>query len=200
MSDAAAITACVSHGKSVIYFVDKNQQIRGWSNVQKSDREPAAAGRENYSDVLLKINDDVITSKTKDIAGLSYMLNTSVVRVSTRSTAHHLSRMGTSKGLISLLMSTELQSRIFYTTEDGFLGELMKDEGKDEEKPWAIGKLSSMKYMVQKNTSIAAVMSPWSNTIKVYYYKDGEQKIPWVAWWDGSTGDWKTEPTVAARA
>ena len=80
---------------------------------------------------------------------------------------------------------------MFYADDQGNLQGFEK-EGSNEWTPSGISKLNAK---VMKETSITALVSPISNAIKVYYFKEGATERPYVAWWSPDVDKWLTEST-----
>jgi hypothetical protein len=78
---------------------------------------------------------------------------------------------------------------LFYADSNSSLQGLEKDG--DQE--WTQSNINSLGASVEPETSITALLSETSDSIKVYYYKRGDTRGPWVAWWAGLAGKWSTE-------
>ncbi|KAL6705188.1 hypothetical protein ACN47E_007293 [Coniothyrium glycines] len=89
-----------------------------------------------------------------------------------------------------------LRTRVVYTNPDGYLANLNKD-GNDG---WTFGSLHDKKYKAVKDAPITATHSPASDSLKIFYHRDGGEKVqnaPWVAWYNYKTKAWNTEPLIS---
>ncbi|KAF2499352.1 hypothetical protein BU16DRAFT_557681 [Lophium mytilinum] len=91
------------------------------------------------------------------------------------------------------LLNSFTRSRLYYIDTNSTLQELQK-EGSEN---WKVGQLGTdLGVTVKKHSPITAFLSVNSDSIKVYYYKDGAQaNKPWVAFWNGTQKKWFTEFT-----
>jgi len=82
------------------------------------------------------------------------------------------------------------QSRLYYADANGILQGLEK-EGDSE---WVLSSVGDLNASVHPGTSITALLSPWADSIKVFYFKTGANQAqgPFVAWWTPSAGKWQT--------
>ena len=64
------------------------------------------------------------------------------------------------------------QSRLYYADANGILQGLEK-EGDSE---WVLSSVGDLNASVHPGTSINALLSPWADSIKVFYFKTGRTR------------------------
>jgi len=165
------IAACEVDGKTTVFYVDSNEFLVAKSNTVNKDAEFIQSNvkrRGNYSDVTIQIPDasgelQDVKSKTKDIAAVSFNIGT--------------------------FQNPIIRSRIYYIHPDGYLAELAKDGNVN----WSAGALDQKRFPAVPNTPISCCLSIASDAIKVIYYRpDQNTRAPYVAWYNGATGEWLT--------
>ncbi|KAF2729520.1 hypothetical protein EJ04DRAFT_568591 [Polyplosphaeria fusca] len=167
------IAACEVDGKTTVFYVDSHDFLVAKSNTVNKDAEflqTKTKRRGNYSDVTIQVPDkngelQDVKSETKDIAAVSFNIGTfqnPIIRAS---------------------------SRIYYIHTDGYLAELAKDGNVN----WSEGTLDLKRFPAVPNTPISCCLSNASDTIKVIYYRPEQNtRAPYVAWFNGTTGEWLT--------
>jgi len=152
--------------------VDEDNWIHSLTAQGEEEHDGKTGPKLTYNDNDLKCKGKGVQSTTKEMAAISFQRSDGV-----------------------------LHSRLYYADAEGTLQGLNLD-GSGEWYESDIGRLDDKNggkgVKIQPNTSITALYSPETETIKVYYYKLGSGDRPWLAWWRQKTDGkqiWKTKTT-----
>ncbi|KAF2804345.1 uncharacterized protein BDZ99DRAFT_502737 [Mytilinidion resinicola] len=163
---SAVISGCIVDGKSTIFYTDEHGFLHTLQNKINSDVEPLA------TQGRVAYDDNILTLGGQNVKSLTR----DIAAIS-----------------FPLAGANFTRSRLYYIDTNSTLQELQKEGSED----WKVGQLGKdLGVIVKKHSPITAFLSVNSDSIKVYYYKDGAQGgKPYVAFWNGTSKKWFTEYT-----